>query len=895
MKFIISSFLVFLSGGLSAQQYTLNGSAVQNNCHCYTLTPNVTNQSGSVWNNIKIDLNNSFNFVFDVNLGCTDDNGADGIVFVLQPISTSVGSLGGGLGYSGISPAIGVTLDTYQNISPDNDPAFDHIAIQRNGVLDHLSSQNLAGPIPISASNNNVEDCADHTLRIIWDASTKTLSTFFDNIPRLSIVNDLVNSTFGGNPLVFWGFTGSTGGLFNIQKFCTALTPQWSFGLNQKRCINEPITFNNTTISFTPLAKFYWNFGDGSPIDSINLTPTHIYTIANDYAVILRVIGADGCEETNTQTVRIGSKPMAGFYHLDSCVNTIIRFFDTSRTAVGTMASRYWELDNAGVTSTNINPTTTYSTPGIKNIKLVSTSAEGCQSDTLHKPIRIRNRPVADFTFTDSVCLGSSITFIDNSFLSDGPVNGWTWFVDGSPTGIPGISTFTYTFLTPGVHTLGLTSTGTGNSDCLSNMKTKNVFIVNKPTAAIKLINACEQRQISLKDSSYTTDGFAITSWWWDLGNGQFSTLQNPLVIYNAPGQKLVRLVVRNSRNCISDTLDITLDIASKPIAKFGISETLCNNSQVFFLDSSQVNNSTVNQWKWIYNNSTYSTIKNASGIFLPGPHTMGLSVTSALGCISDTIYYTFQIKTKPAVSMNFRDACKQTLITFTATETTAVGINSWHWDFGDGQPGIGNPVNHTYATNNNYTVKLYSISNEGCSSDTIMGRINIYGTNAFAGNDIIAAEMQPVQLNASGGISYTWSPSTGLTATNIQNPIAVNSSDRYYYLKAFTPEGCESFDTILIKIYKGPEIYVPGAFTPNDDGKNDILRAIPVGISSFGYFVIYNRYGQKIFYTTDHNKGWDGKLQGMKQSTGAYTWMAEATDFKGNKIFRRGTVLIIR
>ncbi|MEO6404168.1 MAG: PKD domain-containing protein [Ferruginibacter sp.] len=880
---------------LNAQQYTVNGNAVQNNCHCYTLTQNSNNQSGSVWNNIKIDLSISFNFVFDVNLGCSDDNGADGIAFVLQPISTSVGSLGGGLGYQGISPAIGITLDTYQNMSPDNDPTYDHIAIQRNGVLDHLSSQNLAGPIAISATNNNVEDCADHTLRIIWDAPTKTLSTFFDNVPRLSIVNDLVNTTFGGNPMVYWGFTGSTGGLFNVQKFCTALTPQWSFGPAQKRCINESITFNNTTISFAPLVKFYWDFGDGSNIDSVNLSPTHTYTTAGTFTVTLRVLGADGCEETNAQLVSIGSKPVAAFYILDSCLTTPIVFNNTSYVTVGTLISYYWDLDNNGITSTLNSPTTVYTSPGQKNIKLVTTSIEGCQSDTLYKLIRIHDIPVANFNFTDSVCIGSSITFTGNSFYSGGPINGWLWIIDGF-TIIPGSSSFTYAFITPGNHTIGLMTHGTARpNECFSNTVVKNVFITNKPIAAIKTQNICEQQQISLRDSSYTTDGFAITSWWWDLGIGQFSTLQNPFVTYNAPGQKLVRLVVRNSRNCISDTLNITLNIASKPIAKFGISETLCNNSQVFFMDSSLVNNSIVNQWNWIYNNSIYSNIKNASGIFVPGPHTMGLSVTSALGCISDTVYHAFQIKTKPAVSMNFRDACKRTVITFTATETTAVGINSWYWDFGDGQPGIGNPINHTYATNNNYTVKLYGISTEGCSSDTITGRINIYGTNAFAGNDIVAAEMQPVQLIATGGISYEWSPSTGLTATNIPNPIATNSSNRYYYLKAFTPEGCESYDTILIKIYKGPEIYVPGAFTPNDDGKNDILKAIPVGISNFGFFVIYNRYGQKIFYTTDYNKGWDGKLQGLKQSTGAFTWMAEAIDFKGNKIFRKGTVLIIR
>src|SRR5437868_8708102 len=83
----------------SCAQYTVNGNAQQISCNCYNLTNETNNQSGSVWNNNKIDLSQSFDFNFSVNLGRFDSNGADGMVFVLQPISTSVGSTGGGLGY----------------------------------------------------------------------------------------------------------------------------------------------------------------------------------------------------------------------------------------------------------------------------------------------------------------------------------------------------------------------------------------------------------------------------------------------------------------------------------------------------------------------------------------------------------------------------------------------------------------------------------------------------------------------------------------------------------------------------------------------------------------------------------------------------------------------------
>ena len=113
--FIIGLFINFVAAG----QYTINGNATQDNCHCYTLTQSINTQQGSVWNNTKIDLSQSFDFTFQVFLGCTDFNGADGIAFVLQPISTSVGTNGGGMGFEGISPSVAVTLDTYQNSSPD--------------------------------------------------------------------------------------------------------------------------------------------------------------------------------------------------------------------------------------------------------------------------------------------------------------------------------------------------------------------------------------------------------------------------------------------------------------------------------------------------------------------------------------------------------------------------------------------------------------------------------------------------------------------------------------------------------------------------------------------------------------------------------------------------------
>jgi gliding motility-associated-like protein len=458
------------------------------------------------------------------------------------------------------------------------------------------------------------------------------------------------------------------------------------------------------------------------------------------------------------------------------------------------------------------------------------------------------------------------------------------------------VSTIAHTFLTPGNHTVLLMTTATGNADCMGNSITKNVFVIDKPHAALKAFLACELQQVQLLDSSYTNDGLGIVSWWWDLGNGQFSTQQNPLVTYTTGGIKTVKLVVRNSKGCFSDTLIFPVNIAAKPLAKFGFSAPLCNSNIIQFSDSSTVTSATINAWNWIYNNAVFSTQQNNSHAFTNLTNTVGLFVTSSLGCKSDTVFHSFTMKTKPQVTMNFNDACRYFNVPLSAAETgTGIGISSWHWDFGDGTTSASNPVSHVYTANGNYLVKLYGISPEGCSSDTLKDTINIYGTDAFAGNDTIAAANQPIQLNATGGLSYEWSPFTGLSATDIFNPIAVNPTDQTYYLRAFTPEGCESFDTIHIKIYKGPEIYVPGGFTPNGDGNNDLLRATPVGIKTFEYFMLYNRYGQPVFKTSDYRLGWNGKLSGKDQDSGTYVWMAAAIDFRGNKIFRKGTVLLIR
>lgn len=105
---------------------------------------------------------------------------------------------------------------------------------------------------------------------------------------------------------------------------------------------------------------------------------------------------------------------------------------------------------------------------------------------------------------------------------------------------------------------------------------------------------------------------------------------------------------------------------------------------------------------------------------------------------------------------------------------------------------------------------------------------------------------------------------------------------------------GCIAEGSITIGALTCPEIYVPSGFTPDGDGKNDIIRPICAGIDLL-YFRIYNRYGQLIYETSEEGKGWNGKLNGIQQSMATYVFVAEGRDKNKKSYFKKGTFVLIR
>ncbi|HEX2684343.1 MAG TPA: gliding motility-associated C-terminal domain-containing protein, partial [Ferruginibacter sp.] len=214
--------------------------------------------------------------------------------------------------------------------------------------------------------------------------------------------------------------------------------------------------------------------------------------------------------------------------------------------------------------------------------------------------------------------------------------------------------------------------------------------------------------------------------------------------------------------------------------------------------------------------------------------------------------------------------------------------------------PTVSNPL--VMQLTNPMTYYLSVIDANGCTSlqaDSVT--ITVTAPPVLnIGPDTTIAIRQPLQLfardvNGSGFDSWSWTPVYGLNDPFSGHPVAILDRDISYFVTASSVTGCLVHDTIKIKVYQGPELYVPNAFTPNGNALNDILKVIPIGMRAFHFFRIYNRYGQLVFLTTDPYSGWDGTFKGKLQTAGTYVWMAEAIDYRGNLIKANGTVILIQ
>ncbi len=404
----------------------------------------------------------------------------------------------------------------------------------------------------------------------------------------------------------------------------------------------------------------------------------------------------------------------------------------------------------------------------------------------------------------------------------------------------------------------------------------------------------------------------------WTAINNNTSTLS----ANNLSETTIFRAIVQNGAACRIDTsafAQITLN--PKPFAGI-ISPTdiqICQDQPI--LNALTLNGSSGNISNWQsshdlinWTNTTptnQSSLQSLSGIT---SQTYFRAIVSTSACPADTSN-NVHIEIYNALYPKSTIFSKDTTICFdqVALLNASISIGSgYQWSNSNSNNNLGtglitaNPflISSAFVASKN-TDYILTVSNAGCPNllrDTIHVKV-LPQLSVNAGRDTVILINQPLQINAILSdqrlANYLWTPTTGLSNMAISNPIAIldGSQDQIRYSVTATDSiGCSATNSFLVTILKnGPEIFVPTGFTPNADGKNDVLRPTVYGITQKYFFSVFNRWGQQIFFSTQIGMGWDGTINGIPQPAGAYVFIAEGADYLGKRIISKGTAVLIR
>jgi gliding motility-associated-like protein len=516
---------------------------------------------------------------------------------------------------------------------------------------------------------------------------------------------------------------------------------------------------------------------------------------------------------------------------------------------------------------------------GIYRLKLYINKGDQC-SDSAESIIRVYPGFVPAFTAT-GFCFNKPTSFEDATSSVYGIVNSWNWDFGETPVtnDVSILAHPVYTYPTQGAKTIRLIVTDTkGCRDTLN----KNISIVEKPPVSL-----------AFRDTLIcVTDSVQLTAF----GVGDFSwTPAIHMINANTPYPKVAPVATTVYSVQLNDNGCINKDSVSVRVVDH-VSLQVMNDTVICQGDTIRL--------RHVSDGLRYSW--SPASFFVDPSLAMPLCITN-----SNTVY---QVRASigscsalAAISINtvpypFASAGNDTVICYGTAAQLHGETNGTSFSWSPSGSLINqltlNPVAHPLAT----TAYVLSGFKPGAcpkpGKDTVIVTVRPK-IHAFAGKDTSVVINQPLQLNATGGSSYQWSPGTSLSSTNIATPIALFNAESdgiRYKVLVFDDARCVDSAFLFVKIFRTlPTVFIPSAFTPNQDGRNDLVRPLSAGIREIIYFNIYNRWGKLVFSTTVNGKGWDGRLNGKEQAADTYVWVVKAIDYKGNPLLQKGTVTLIR
>lgn len=549
------------------------------------------------------------------------------------------------------------------------------------------------------------------------------------------------------------------------------------------------------------------------------------------------------------------------------------------------ITSYYWDFgDPSSNADTSNSPTPEYifKDTGTYRVTLITNKGEQC-SDTAITIAKVYPGFFPDFTITGS-CVLNPYQFTDLTSSRYGKVDSWRWdfgdiTTDEDSSNLPNPL---YQYPTP--QTADVRLIVTNSKGCIDTI-VKPVTIADRPSIALAFSDTLICSVDSLKLSASSGTASAVFTWS-PINNILAEDSPEPTVY---PKTSTVYYVTVNEKGC-TNTDSVLVRVTDEVSLNLGSDTTICLS------DTIQLQPQT---------NALYFSWSPSSTLDDPAARNPNVTpvadtryqVTASVGSCNATDAINVKVIPYPEA-----DAGNDVSICYGKTTTLNANIvaSSFNWSptISLLQENTLTPVAGPQSTTS-YVLTVTDV--QGCPKpvyDTITVHV-VPPVPAFAGNDTTIVANQPLQLNGSGGAIYTWSPATGMDNPNIANPVVVlgpQYDSVRYTLNVSTPEGCSATDQMTVTVYRTqPEIFIPNAFTPNGDRLNDVLRPKIVGMKQFSYFRVFNRWGVMLFSTTQDGQGWDGTYSGNPQPAGTYVFIAQAVDYTGKTVTKKGSVVLIR
>lgn len=718
------------------------------------------------------------------------------------------------------------------------------------------------------------------------------------------------------------------------------------FDLTAPFCTGVPIQFTDTSNTrYGAINSWSWNFGDGTVLsDTSHLqNPQYAFPAPGTYSTMLIVTNSKGCVDTVANNVTVLPSPVLNLISQDT---TYCRLDSLQLTATGT--GNFAWTPNSNIIGANTATPIVFPTAPTKYY--VSLEDQGCYSrDSLTlTPLNDVTNAIAANPAT--ICEEDTLTLTGSSNKTDHL--SWQW---GPPASLatPALQT---TRAFPSATTTYTLQTRWGNH-CIANTT------VNIPVTPLAIPNAGPDSSFCNGQASIALSASGGTSYTWSPAAGLSNTnTPNPTASPSATTAYVVAVGVTGCSKTRTDTVIVT--VRDKPV----ISAT--NDTLICVIDTLQLNVTGAGSAVWTPNFMINSTT-TASPLVSPDvPTKYYVRLTDIHGCYNDDSVF---VDVKPGVTL---DAGPDTSICQTHTYTLRATGDALHYSWspaaGLSDSTILNPTANP-ATTTTYTLTgrigncvttssvdvkvvpfpaanagkdtticlgfdvqltasggssyqwtpalflnnsniasptvvqptrtveyIVTVSDTlGCPvpiKDTILVTV-IQALNVNAGpRDTSVVEDEPLQLHATGALTYTWSPGTWLSSTSGPDPVSNPQDTIQYFLTGTDANGCIGHDSINVYVFRVDEdMYVPTAFTPNGDGLNDTFKPILLGMKSLSYFRVYNRFGELVFSTTQVDHGWDGVYKGKPQDTSTFVWMAGGVTYKGAVRKRKGYVVLIR